>query len=84
MKENFLGGSKFFFQILLFVFISNIVFAQSSLQLISPKGGEVFQAGTHQGIAWNSKNIEEIRISYSIDFGKNWKVIFEKGSSSWW
>ncbi len=77
MKENFLGGSKFFFQILLFVFISNIVFAQSSLQLISPKGGEVFQAGTHQGIAWNSKNIEEIRISYSIDFGKNWKVIFE-------
>ncbi len=76
MKKNFVFWGGFFFQLILFVFISNKVFSQNILQLISPSGGEVFQVGTYQGIAWGSKDIDKIKISYSIDSGKNWKLIF--------
>ena len=76
MKKNFFSEGQFFPKILLFVFISNLIFAQNSLTLLSPNGGEVFQVGTYQGIAWNAKGVERINISYSKDNGQNWRRIF--------
>jgi len=52
------------------------------LKLISPNGGEVWNLDSTRIISWNSKNIEFIRIDYSIDDGENWIMISDSVSAS--
>jgi hypothetical protein len=46
----------------------------TSLQLISPNGGEIWQAGTYQVVKWTSQNISDIYIMLSIDNKNTWQT----------
>lgn len=77
--------------LIIFIFSSLICFAEEDkkvIQLISPNGREVLNAGVRYGISWYSKNINEISIFFSVDNEKNWTRIIarmkgELGSYSW-
>jgi len=56
--------------------ISDAVFTISKLRVISPNGGENWQAGTVKAITWqNSNNISNVRLEYSLNNGLNWTQI---------
>ena len=44
----------------------------SAITVISPNGNEIWQVGLPYYIIWNSTNITNIRIDYSIDNGVSW------------
>ena len=52
------------------VFFNNV-----SLMLISPNGGENWQAGTSYDIFWSSSNVTNAKIEYSTNNGTNWTNI---------
>jgi hypothetical protein len=54
---------------------SNQLFIVSSLILISPVGGEIWQGATTQNITWTSTNISTVKLDYSIDGGASWTNI---------
>jgi hypothetical protein len=45
------------------------------LQLVSPSGGELWNAGGQFDIKWNCKNTGNISLEYSTDNGVNWHLI---------
>jgi len=58
------------------------------ITLLSPDGGEAWQAGSVQNITWESSGIDRIRIVFSSDNGSNWITVAENvdantGSFSW-
>ncbi|MCG8606686.1 FG-GAP-like repeat-containing protein, partial [bacterium] len=70
--------------------MSDAVFSirASILALRLPNGGEFWQAGSLQEIAWDfSGQIDSVRLEYSIDDGREWFVITDNventGSYSW-
>ncbi|MCX8010503.1 MAG: glycosyl hydrolase family 18 protein, partial [Ignavibacteria bacterium] len=50
-------------------------FAPSSVDLISPNGGEVFSAGSTQSVTWLSSNVNNLKIEYSTNGGASWIII---------
>jgi len=42
------------------------------LALLSPDGGEVWRAGSHQAIHWSSSGVDTIAITYSTNNGSSW------------
>lgn len=52
------------------------------LILTSPSGGEQWQSGTPYDIKWNSKNVKNVRISYSPDDGTTWITVTSGTSAS--
>ncbi|MFC1561009.1 SUMF1/EgtB/PvdO family nonheme iron enzyme [Candidatus Latescibacterota bacterium] len=61
---------------------------ESTLQLISPNGGENWEAGSVQNITWEKSNIDRVMLMFSSDNGANWNIIAENvdanaGSFSW-
>ncbi|MCU7511799.1 MAG: T9SS type A sorting domain-containing protein [Ignavibacteria bacterium] len=59
-----------------------------SLTLLSPAGGELWLSGSAHDITWSSRNIKNVRISYSADNGQSWSIIISSlqassGSYSW-
>lgn len=53
--------------------ITNLVV--KSVKLISPNGGENWEAGTKHNITWNSSNISKVKIELTTDQGLGWNVI---------
>jgi len=48
-----------------------------SITLVSPNGGEVWQAYTSHNIVWKGNNISgSIYIEYSLDAGQNWNYLY--------
>ena len=69
---------------------SNNVFTISSppkITVISPNGGENWQAGSSHNITWISTNVSNVKIEYSTNNGTNWTIIVSStssdGSYSW-
>ena len=67
--------------------ISDNVFAiyqlfDKSITLNSPNGGENWEAGQKEFIKWDSENIENIIIEYSVDGGGRWTTIEESYDAS--
>jgi len=60
---------------LLLCFPQNNIAQSEQIRLITPNGGENFILNTRQGISWVSENIEKVKISYSINDGKDWEII---------
>jgi hypothetical protein len=61
-------------------------FIISSLTVVSPNGGEVFNAGSTQQISWTSNNVSFVKLEYSIDNGLSWTTIvnsFAAGTGSY-
>ncbi|MEW6237624.1 MAG: cohesin domain-containing protein [Candidatus Omnitrophota bacterium] len=71
--------------------IRKMTYESLSLQIVSPNGGETWQAGTTHNIAYSAKNyysvIASVSMSYSIDNGTSWNLIAApvllSGSYSW-
>jgi hypothetical protein len=55
--------------------ISNSVFTISRLKIITPNGGQMWQAGITQRITWNSEQVNFLAIEYTINDGTEWKSI---------
>ncbi|MFA3781564.1 hypothetical protein ABRY23_00700 [Melioribacteraceae bacterium 4301-Me] len=45
------------------------------IKVISPNGGEQWISGINRTIQWSSENIENVKISYTINNGYSWNVI---------
>ena len=66
-------------------------FSQTSSQtitVISPNGGENWQANSTQLIKWESKDVDKVKIEYSLDNGLSWEIIVQSvdaylGEYSW-
>ncbi|ROL62248.1 T9SS C-terminal target domain-containing protein [Bacteroidetes/Chlorobi group bacterium ChocPot_Mid] len=56
--------------------------SRPKLKLISPNGGEIWNVDSTRIITWSSKNVELLRIEYSIDDGNNWILISDSVSAS--
>jgi hypothetical protein len=61
---------------------------EPTITVIAPNGGEEWAAGSNQQITWDSTgSIDNVKIEYSLDNGKNWKTIIEskpnKSSYHW-
>ncbi len=53
-----------------------LTFAEESLTLISPNGGESLNSGTTHNITWSSTGLTPtVRLEYSTDNGQNWVLI---------
>lgn len=60
----------------------------SSISLVSPNGGELFQVKNNLTISWTSTNVTNVKIEYSTDNGTDWRLISSSypassGSYSW-
>jgi hypothetical protein len=61
----------------------------SNIELISPNGGQEWEAGTEQTISWQaSDDIDNVKLEYTVDEGATWVVIAESvpasdGSYAW-
>lgn len=67
---------------------SSNVFSVSSIAILSPNGGEEFQAGAQTSITWSSSIISTVNLFYSTDNGANWNTIVNNfaaagGSYDW-
>jgi hypothetical protein len=45
--------------------------------LLSPNGGEEWEVGREETIAWTSSNISVVDIEYSVDDGQSWELVAE-------
>ncbi|MDP2982243.1 MAG: two-component regulator propeller domain-containing protein [Candidatus Latescibacter sp.] len=50
--------------------------------VVSPNGGELWEAGSAQEIAWVSKDVSRLKIEYSTDAGLNWKLLADNVDAS--
>ncbi|PKL82438.1 MAG: hypothetical protein CVV24_10090 [Ignavibacteriae bacterium HGW-Ignavibacteriae-3] len=58
--------------------ITNVV--QKSIKVISPNGGEKWEAGTAQNITWNASNVQKVKVDLTTDKGSNWTNIVDNYS----
>ena len=49
--------------------------ASQTITIISPNGGENWQANSTQLIKWESKDVDNVEIEYSFNNGFSWRVI---------
>lgn len=64
--------------------ISNQV--TKSIKVLSPNGGEDWEAGTKQNITWNSSGISKVKIEFSSNKGATWTVLSDSlvgGAYEW-
>jgi hypothetical protein len=55
--------------------VFTILGSGSAITVISPNGNEIWQVGFPYYIIWNSINVSNVRIDYSIDNGFSWILI---------
>jgi hypothetical protein len=54
-----------------------------TLTLISPNGGESWEAGTSQSIQWDSTgSVSDVKIEYSVDSGSSWSIVSSSASNT--
>ncbi len=47
------------------------------LTIIAPNGGESWQSGVQKSIQWNTVNVTNVKLEFSIDSGSSWMLIAE-------
>ncbi|MFC2131886.1 hypothetical protein ACFLSQ_10670, partial [Bacteroidota bacterium] len=52
-----------------------------SMRVVSPNGGEIWNVDSLRIITWYSKNVEEVRIEYTLDNGTNWLLLADSVSA---
>ena len=68
--------------IFLFLLGSFVEASAQSITVISPNGGENWQANSIQLIKWKSKDIDKVKIEYSLDNGLSWGIITQSVDAS--
>ncbi len=48
---------------------------QPAINVVSPNGGEIYQAGSTKNITWTSNDIDNVKIELSTNNGTNWVLI---------
>ncbi|HOM66186.1 MAG TPA: T9SS type A sorting domain-containing protein [Ignavibacteriales bacterium] len=61
---------------------SNTTYTMVNLVLVSPNGGNYWQAGTIQKIKWNATNLGNISIRYTTNDGVNWNNVVSNIAST--
>ncbi len=64
--------------------ITNVVI--KSIKVLSPNGGEEWEAGTKQNITWSSTAINKVKIELTTDKGSNWSTLVDSvggGAFEW-
>ena len=64
--------------------ITNLVVR--SIKVMSPNGGEDWEAGTQQNITWNSSGVAKVKIELSTNKGSDWSVLIDSlagGAYQW-
>jgi len=74
--------------ILLIILGGSCEISAQSIKVISPNGEENWNANSTQLIKWESKNINKVKIEYSLDNGFSWDIIVKSvdasiGNYSW-
>ena len=77
--KNILKVFSYMFILLLGSFVE--VPAQS-ITVISPNGGENWQANSTYLIKWDSKDVHKVKIEYSLDNGLSWGIITQSVDAS--
>ncbi|PIQ07684.1 MAG: hypothetical protein COW71_15770 [Ignavibacteriales bacterium CG18_big_fil_WC_8_21_14_2_50_31_20] len=58
-----------------------------SLEIVSPNGGEFWEANTAKNISWNSSAVTQVKIEYSSNNGLTWALVennlLSSGSYDW-
>ena len=83
-----LGGN---FQTTTYFNVKDIYFRQydnASIQVTTPNGTENWRVGDTHQITWNSSDVDNVKIEYSIDNGTSWTAIINdtpapSGSYAW-
>ncbi len=73
-------GGHIYNQVILIGIQPNLKGKELSLQNLN--GGEMLKAGEVSEIRWNSTNVSNIRIEYTINNGQSWEVITNSTSAS--
>lgn len=53
------------------------IITQQAITVLSPNGGENWQAGSQQSITWSSQEVLNVKLEYTIDNDTNWMTIEE-------
>lgn len=60
-----------------------ITIKNPTLTLISPNGGESWEAGTSHSIQWDSSgSVGNVKIEYSVDNGSSWSIVSSSASNT--
>ena len=68
----------FFYYSFFFLILSTPIFSQNNIayiKVISPNGGENWQARSTQTITWQSYNVEKVKIEFTFNDGYTWRPI---------
>lgn len=57
-------------------------FGEKSLSITQPKGSEIYVCGDSVNITWESSNIDQLQIEYTLDNGENWTEIASSVNAS--
>jgi len=49
----------------------------TNIEIIQPNGGEIISAGSNYEILWNSLDVVDVKIEFSINNGQNWNTIID-------
>ncbi|SDL84949.1 Por secretion system C-terminal sorting domain-containing protein [Daejeonella rubra] len=62
--------------------LTQFAFAQDALLLKAPANGQVISGGDYFNISWESSNVDNIKIEYSLDGGLSWGTVINSYPSS--
>lgn len=60
----------------------NTALDDTSITVLSPDGGEIWEPGTTEFIKWQSSNVTNLKLEYSTNNGSNWNIVYSNISSS--
>ena len=52
------------------------------ITVLDPNGGEIIDGGSNYEIVWNSQDVENVKLEYSINNGASWNVITDSTQST--
>lgn len=68
--------------IIILSLLAKFTFAQDALLLKTPTNGQVISGGDYFNISWESSNVDNIKIEYSLDGGSSWATIISSYPAS--
>ncbi|MCP9237322.1 SGNH/GDSL hydrolase family protein [Lewinella sp. JB7] len=73
--NNTNGAGFYYLGVLRLTYPNQAPAGGTSLTLLSPNGGEVWQVGKQPTIRWSSRNLAQVVLDYSTDAGRSWTLI---------
>lgn len=58
------------------------ILPEPKINIISPVGGEIWVAGSDREILWESENVPNVRLEYTVNSGGDWHMITEAAGNA--